>query len=390
MKKDLNRKNGFLLYADTLDAAFELLPQMPQRGELFTNVYNFVTGKELKFSESDTRAAFIFLKKGILTSNEKYAKEVERRAEYYKKKNQNTKNAQNTDNAQNSENTVSHKSTDTNSDTNSDTRSIGDNTHLNNLNNNSLNINNSFSIKNSYTKKEIQELLEREKIFLKKSEFDKFYTLNQETYKWKLDPKSAVWAYIERHPASLSPTKKTELPPAAPQPRKIISGLPERAADTWNRVKSAIKDKISDFDFHFFSKSTGAEFNRQSGIIKVFCYDFIREVIEKPEISEQLKQTLTQQGITEIRFDTILLRAKDTVKAEQDARQFWDIMLYDLKNYLTDSDKEFLKQFVYPVTYVDEILKIRITDASLKDTFKNLKVIYKYFQEQKILLGLIF
>ena len=384
MKKDLNRKNGFLLYADTLDAAFELLPQMPQRGELFTNVYNFVTGKELKFSESDTRAAFIFLKKGILTSNEKYAKEVERRAEYYKKKNQNTKNPQNTDNAQNSENTVSHKSTDTNSDTNSDTRSIEDNTHLNNLNNNSLNINNSFSIKNSYTKKEIQELLEREKIFLKKSEFDKFYTLNEETYRWKLDPISAAWAYVERHPAALSPVKKTELPPAAPRAQPVSGNI-------WDTVKKEIQGKLPAFDYHFITKySSGAENLNKKGFLTIYTNDFVRELILKPSNFEIIGAFLQQNRINNIDFSVIPIRTKDGIKDDQNAREFWDLMLFDLKNSLSDADKGFLQKYVIPVTYVNEILKVRILDASLKDAFKQMKVIYRYFEEQNILLGLIF
>ena len=116
----------------------------------------------------------------------------------------------------------------------------------------------------------------------------------------------------------------------------------------------------------------------------------MRELILKPSNFEIIGAFLQQNRINNIDFSVIPIRTKDGIKDDQNAREFWDLMLFDLKNSLSDADKGFLQKYVIPVTYVNEILKVRILDASLKDAFKQMKVIYRYFEEQNILLGLIF
>ncbi len=220
---------GFCLYKDTLQTAFQILPSYDERGKLFTNVFQYVTNEDIEnFSEKIT-TCFLFLKNSINITNQKYLKRKKAQKAYYDKK---TKK-ESLDTYNNIDNNID------NNNNNDNYIDIDKNITNSNISND-IDINNSLSNK-KYTKKEVKEMLERERIFFKNLSFENFWKYNRENG-WKYDPLTAAGFYIERHPDCLSIQKEENPTPAAPAPAQgnATKGVLKEVQDAlniWNKLK---------------------------------------------------------------------------------------------------------------------------------------------------------
>lgn len=191
---------GFCLYKDTLQTAFKILPTYEERGKLFTSILQYVNNETPEKFTDRIETCFLFLLNSIELSNEKYLKRKKTQKAYYdhikqirdKSKLSKEKKLNELNQYNNSINTI-------------DVESKKENTKENNIT--------SLSIER------VKEILEGERIFFKKKSLEAFYSLNEKTYHWKLDPVSAARTYIEKHPDALTAVGEKKLPPvpAAPQ-----------------------------------------------------------------------------------------------------------------------------------------------------------------------------
>ena len=238
---------GFCLYKDTLQTAFQILPSYDERGKLFTNVFQYVTNEDIEnFSEKIT-TCFLFLKNSINITNQKYLKRKKAQKAYYDKKTKkeslDTYNNNNIDNNNNNDNNNDNNidnNIDNNNDNNNDNYIDIDKNITNSNITNDIDINNSLSNK-KYTKKQVKEILERERIFLKNLSFENFWKYNRDNG-WKYDPITAAGFYIERHPDCLSIPKEENPTPAAPAPAqgnatKGVLKEVQDALNVWNKLK---------------------------------------------------------------------------------------------------------------------------------------------------------
>lgn len=232
MNKVKTEKTSFVVYKDRAEFAAKFLDDT-ELGECWRNITAYLSGQKPTIKEKHILMCFSNIVDGIEKENKNYEKEVARRLSYY----QNKKNTNNSNNTNNFNNSVTDTETDTETvtDTDTDTETVTDTEENKNINNNSL------SIINKYTKKQVKEILERERIFFKNLSFENFWKYNRENG-WKYDPITAAGFYIERHPDCLSIPKKEDPTPAAPAPAQgnATKGVLKEVQDAlniWNKLK---------------------------------------------------------------------------------------------------------------------------------------------------------
>ena len=93
------------------------------------------------------------------------------------------------------------------------------------------------------------EILERERIFLKKSFFEDFYLLNSQTYKWKFEPLNAVRVYIKNHPdaqveQSRYWNRKKETEKKESTPQNSAAAPQKTQLQMWNEILKFLETKL--------------------------------------------------------------------------------------------------------------------------------------------------
>lgn len=330
--KDIREKKGFVLYADDLVAAEELLPDFERRGQLLSMITAYTTGNKLPQVPDLVRASFVYIRNGIIANNAKYERKREKQAEYNQRQRekierlaelerakksqvpqveqveQNTQATQSTTN-----NSINNGNGDSNVTDNGNGISNGNGNRHGNSNgskNTASSIspnteylkNNSIS-ENKYTLDEVREILERERIFFKQNWLKEFYLLNNVTYKWKYDPISAAYAFIRLHPEATKGEKKENFPPSSAAPPEGAAGAAysemqaeayRAACELWDAIYKEIRPKIRDEDSEFLLTNLRPDIAWRQGFA-VKCLRFIvKNGDGKPTFAELIK---TADGI---------------------------------------------------------------------------------------------
>ena len=224
---------GFCLYIDNLQAAFEILPTMEERGKLLTNIYQYVSNEKVEMFSERINAVFLFVRNSINVANRKYLKRKEAQKAYNDKRRQERqKSEENTENDYNRQNTLDN----------------GQHTLDNGQHTTDKDIINNISSSPKYTLTEIKERIEKAGYILKENYIKDFYMLNNERFKWKYSPECAILAYVERHPQALK-EKSTPQPPAVPRADIDLAKAAQlneehnRAIELWQNVKKIMTGK---------------------------------------------------------------------------------------------------------------------------------------------------
>jgi hypothetical protein len=234
---------GFCLYIDNLQAAFEILPTMEERGKLLTNIYQYVSNEKVEMFSERINAVFLFVRNSINVANRKYLKRKEAQKAYNDKRRQEReerqKSEENTENDYNRQNTL---------DNGQRTLDNGQRTLDNGQRTTDKDIINNISSSTKYTLPEIKERIEKAGYILKENYIKDFYLLNNERFKWKYSPECAILAYVERHPQALK-EKSTPQPPAVPRADIDLAKAAQlneehnRAVELWQNVKKIMTGK---------------------------------------------------------------------------------------------------------------------------------------------------
>lgn len=224
---------GFCLYIDNLQAAFEILPTMEERGKLLTNIYQYVSNEKVEMFSERINAVFLFVRNSINVANRKYLKRKEAQKAYNDKRRQERqKSEENTENDYNKQNTLDN----------------GQHTLDNGQHTTDKDIINNISSSTKYTLPEIKERIEKAGYILKENYIKDFYMLNNERFKWKYSPECSILAYVERHPQALK-DKSTPQPPAVPRADIDLAKAAQlneehnRAVELWQNVKKIVCGK---------------------------------------------------------------------------------------------------------------------------------------------------
>lgn len=245
---------GFCLYIDTLQTAFKILPTMEERGQLLTNIYQYVSNEKVDNFSERISTVFMFLQNSINIANSKYLKRKKAQKEYYDKVRQKSV-LSDYNNKDNNTNNNTNKDNNNNTNTDKDNRDNNNNTDKDNDNNTDKDIiidNISFPLrynKYKYTLPEIKERIEKAGYILKENYIKDFYILNSENFNWKYSPECAVLAYVERHPNALKEKNTTPQPPAVPRTDVDLAKAAQmaeehrRAVTLWNSINKAMLGK---------------------------------------------------------------------------------------------------------------------------------------------------
>lgn len=235
---------GFCLYIDTLQTAFKILPTMEERGQLLTNIYQYVSNEKVDNFSERISTVFMFLQNSINIANSKYLKRKKAQKEYYDKVRQKSVLNDN-NNKDNNTNNNTNKDNNNNTDNNTDNDNNTDKDIINNNISFPLRYNNN---KYKFTLPEIKERIEKAGYILKENYIKDFYILNSEKFNWKYSPECAVLAYVERHPKALK-ENTTPQPPAVPRADVDLAKAAQmaeehrRAVELWQNVKKIVCGK---------------------------------------------------------------------------------------------------------------------------------------------------
>lgn len=255
-------KDGFVLYRDMVSIANEALPDYHDKGKLFALITQFVNQQPLEDAPERVEMAFKFLKNGIEKNSAKYARKKAAMQAYYEERNKekSEKEDKSAKSKRAAKNTINNSisTSDSYSDSNSDSDSNSNSNSDSNSNskqgiiNDTIkeNINNSIS-ENKYTISEVQQILERERIFFKQNWLRDFFRLNSVHYKWKFDPVSAAQAFVRIHPEAERKQENTPQVSAAPptsETKKISEEYAKRLQEDgkiiWAKLREQLRDAL--------------------------------------------------------------------------------------------------------------------------------------------------
>lgn len=311
--KDVREKKGFVLYADDLVAAEELLPDFERRGQLLSMITAYTTGNKLPQVPDLVRASFVYIRNGINANNAKYERKREKQAEYNQRQREKLEKLAELERAKKSqvpqvpqvEQISQTAQTTTNNSINNGNgngngidngnginngygnrhgNSNGSKNTVNSISPNTEYLKNNSISENKYTIDEVREILERERIFFKQNWLKTFYHLNSITYKWKYDPVSAAYAYISIHPECVKGEKdKENAPQISAAPPEGVAGVAysemqaqayRAACGLWDAIFKEIRPKIRDEDSNFLLTNIRPDIAWQHGY-SVKCLRFI-------------------------------------------------------------------------------------------------------------------
>lgn len=276
--KDVREKKGFVLYADDLVAAEELLPDFERRGQLLSMITAYTTGNKLPQVPDLVRASFVYIRNGINANNAKYERKREKQAEYNQRQREKLERLSELERAkksqvpqvpqveqisQTAQTTINNSINNGNGNSNGIDNGNGINNGYGNRHGNSNGSentvnsispnteylkNNSIS-ENKYTLPQVQEILERERIFFKQNWLRDFFHLNSIHYKWKFDPKSAALAYINLHPDALKEKRAEDTPPSSAAPptgevKKISEEYAKKLKEDGERIWAQLREEL--------------------------------------------------------------------------------------------------------------------------------------------------
>lgn len=340
--KDVREKKGFVLYADDLVAAEELLPDFERRGQLLSMITAYTTGNKLPQVPDLVRASFVYIRNGINANNAKYERKREKQAEYNQRQREKLEKLAELERAKKSQ--VSQveqveQNTTNNNNGNGNGNGIDNGNGINNGNgnrhgnsnspkntassispNNEILKNNSLS-EDKYTLDEVRELLERERIFFKQNWLKEFYLLNNVTYKWKYDPISAAYAFIRLHPEATKGEGKEKFPPSSAAPPEgaadaVYSEMQAQAyraaCELWDAIFKEIRPKIRDEDSKFLLTNIRPDIAWRQGYTSKCLRFIVKNDDSKPNFAELIKkvdgilapqqETFTKYGVKKIYY----------------------------------------------------------------------------------------
>ena len=266
-KQTKENKRGFVLYSNTLRIAERVLPKFEQRGQLLTMITAYTNGGEPPTFDKDVTTCFEFIRDGIEVNCDKYTKKREKQKQYYEEQKSKSKaydELTKTEKSAQSEKTAKGGKSTTlitnNSNSNGDSHSVSNGNSDRDSNSddviidnnfvveNKIDINNSIS-ENKYTLPQVQEILERERIFFKQNWLRDFFHLNSIHYKWKFDPKSAALAYINLHPDALKEKRAEDTPPSSAAPpagevKKISEEYAKKLKEDGERIWAQLREEL--------------------------------------------------------------------------------------------------------------------------------------------------
>lgn len=305
-KQTKENKRGFVLYSNTLRIAERVLPKFEQRGQLLTMITAYTNGGEPPTFDKDVTTCFEFIRDGIEVNCDKYTKKREKQKQYYEEQKSKSKaydeltktekSAQSEKTAKGGKSTTlitnnsnSNGNSHSVSNGNSDRDSNSDDVIIDNnfVVENKIDINNSIS-DNKYTLPQVQEILERERIFFKQNFLRDFYHLNSTHYKWKYDPISASQAYIKLHPECLKGKSQENAPQVSAAPPVVneaysaMEAVAYRVAcEWWDAIYKEIRPKITDAEAAFIKCNIRPDIGWSEGYT-VKCLRFVVNNNTKP------------------------------------------------------------------------------------------------------------
>lgn len=328
-KQTKENKRGFVLYSNTLRIAERVLPKFEQRGQLLTMITAYTNGGEPPTFDKDVTTCFEFIRDGIEVNCDKYSKKREKQKQYYEEQKSKSKaydELTKTEKSAQSEKTAKGGKSTTlitnNSNSNGDSHSVSNGNSDRDSNSDDVIIDNNFVVENKidinnsisdnkYTLPQVQEILERERIFFKQNWLRNFYRLNNARYKWKYDPISAAYAFIAIHPESVKGENNKESSPricATPPTGKAGDAYREQeavcyqwACKWWDAIYKEIRPKISDTDAAFISEYIRPNLGYSDGMSK--CLRLQIDCESEANFRELMK-----------RAETILVPHADTIK----------------------------------------------------------------------------
>ena len=322
--KDVREKKGFVLYADDLVAAEELLPDFERRGQLLSMITAYTTGNKLPQVPDLVRASFVYIRNGINANNAKYERKREKQAEYNQRQREKLERLSELERAKKSQVPQVpqvEQNTTNNSNGNGNGNGIDNGNGINNGNGNrhgnsnspkntassispnNENLKNNSLSENKYTLPQVQEILERERIFFKQNWLKEFYLLNNVTYKWKFDPISAALAFIRLHPEATKGELKENFPPSSAAPpegaagaaySEMQAGAYRAACELWDAIYKEIRPKIRDEDSEFLLTNIRPDIAWRQGYTAKCLRFIVKNESNKPTFAELMK---TADGI---------------------------------------------------------------------------------------------
>ena len=321
--KDVREKKGFVLYADDLVAAEELLPDFERRGQLLSMITAYTTGNKLPQVPDLVRASFVYIRNGIIANNAKYDRKREKQAEYNQRQREKLERLAELERAKKSQvEQAAQISQATQSTTNNSINngngtgngidngyginngnrhgnSNGSENTVNSISPNTEYLKNNSLSENKYTLDEVREILERERIFLKNNWLREFYLLNNVTYKWKYDPISAALAFIRLHPEATKGENKENFPPSSAAPPEGAAGAAysemeasayRAACELWDAIYKEIRPKIRDEDSKFLSTNIRPDIAWRQGYTTKCLRFVVKNDSNKPTFAELTKE----------------------------------------------------------------------------------------------------
>lgn len=273
METTVNEPKGITMHTETLRMCVVDLSKEEKGGVLESILHDYFPNEFHEDTDRTVRVVSNILRDNIARNNEKYTTRKAKNAEYWEKYNRERKEREANkilqelqklqgvvipDNALQSLTNIGldnkskdNKSKDNKSKSKPQPKSQPQsNPQSNEVDNTSIsnneNINNSIS-ENKYTLPQVQEMLERERIFFKQNWLRDFFRLNSVHYKWKFDPVSAAQAFIRLHPEAERKQENTPQVSAAPptsETKKISEEYAKRLQEDGERIWAQLREEL--------------------------------------------------------------------------------------------------------------------------------------------------
>ena len=277
MERTVNEPKGITMHTETLRMCVVDLSKEEKGGVLESILHDYFPDEFHEDTDRTVRVVSNILRDNIARNNEKYTTRKAKNAEYWERYNRERKEReankilqelqklqgvvipddalQSLTNIGLDNKSKDNKSKDNKSKSKPQPKSQPQsNTQSNEVDNTSIsnneNINNSFS-ENKYSISEVQQILERERIFFKQNWLRDFFRLNSVHYKWKFDPVSAAQAFIRIHPEAERIKENTPQVSAAPptsETKKIseeyAKQLQEDGKIIWAKLRELLRDSL--------------------------------------------------------------------------------------------------------------------------------------------------
>lgn len=290
METTVNEPKGITMHTETLRMCVVDLSKEEKGGVLESILHDYFPDEFHEDTDRTVRVVTNILRDNISRNQTKYASRKTKNAEYWEKYNRERKQRErnkilqelqglqgvtiapevlqeftsvgldNKSNVALDNKSKSKPNTKSNTKPNTNTKPNDVEINTSNSNNNENIKNNSLSNENKYTLAQVQEMLERERIFFKQNWLRDFFILNNQHYKWKYDPINAAQAFARLHPESLKGKNKENAPQGSAAPPDGKAGEAYSAMEAtgyrvacewWDAIYKEIRPKITDDDAEF-------------------------------------------------------------------------------------------------------------------------------------------